>query len=749
MVSKRFREAKKKHTESINIEQNDSFASFSLSLSEDDHSMQPCSPSQEENSKYNAAKRKRFFYSNHLRLRKKTFFCLIIVLATLYKTTYEYLLKEATRGAIRGKLVSKRTKAEKIQLSIVILTYQKHDLLKKLLPTVINQKGINFEIVIVDNGCVPDTKQVIDEAFSKDLTARSIPHKYLPLCDNPGYAIGNNKGVEITSKQAEWLILLNDDIVLQGEHFFKDMIDLGEMKPKAGGVVCKLLTAGGEEVIEAGSIVWKDGTATGIGRGTTHVGASDLSYAKPVDYGSGACLMMRKKTFVEYDGFDYKHFPNYFEDTDIQLHIQHDLGLEVWLQPRSIALHEEHGSFSSSKATELMKNAALVFEEMWRTPLQHKHLPNPYNLPEHEKKIAFMKASDLRARDINKANILWLEQSAPNKANGSGFGRAFDNLSVVAELGHRVTVVLMETLSASWCNKRCRDEITGLGVELHDGNWEKYVEDYIDFFDIVVVSRPSVFQQTYEKWQKFYKKHSFRLIYDCEALWYKRDKMLLSLIKDEGIEFPGGLKEFGITPKSDSESVDLTINHAEQMELSMLSMADTVLAVSQNEAQIVSEVTSNPQSYTVGHIMNIQESSVTEKTFQQRDGILFLGSFMDSMYYNGDAIWYFLTKIYHLVARDAGYPIPLTIAGKQIPSKLRDLVKEDSLLAENVIFRESVVDIHELYNNARIFIAPHMYGAGIQYKVRSIYSLLLLLSLGSFSLPHCIYGLTYHLYLIH
>ena len=659
-----------------------------------------------------------------LLLSKKYLIYLIILLCTCYAA--RFLSQQRTKQFLKENFINKlkRTKRDKIELSIVILTYQKYVLLEKLLPTVINQKGTNFEIVIVDNGCVPDTKRVISEAFSKDSTSRSIPHKYLPLCDNPGYAVGNNKGVEVTSKQSEWLILLNDDITLQGEHFLKNMIDLGEMKPKAGGVVCKLLTAGGEEVIEAGSIIWKDGSATGIGRGRTHIGASDLSYAKPVDYGSGACLMMRKDTFIKYDGFDYKNFPNYFEDTDIQLHIQHDLGLEVWFQPRSIAFHAEHGSFSASKATELMNTAKVKFEKLWRTPLQHKHLPNPHHLSEHEKALAFMKASDLRARDINKANILWFEQSAPNKANGSGFGRAFDNLSMVAELGHRITVVLMESLSASSCNARCRDEITGLGVELRDGDWVKYVDENIDFFDIVVISRPSTFQGTYEKWQNYYKKHSFRLIYDCEALWYKRDKMLLSLIRDEGIKFPGGIKMLGITKNSSTDDLNLSIYDAERVELGMLEMADTVLAVSQSESLTVSEVTSNPESYTVGHIMDIDESKITKKSYRERDGILFLGSYSNQMYYNGDAIWYFLTSIYPLVVRDAGYPIPLTIAGKGIPSELRDIVEEDPMLSKSVIFRESVPDLHDLYDSARMLIAPHMYGAGIQYKVSPFFYVL-------------------------
>ena len=64
-----------------------------------------------------------------------------------------------------------------------------------------------------------------------------------------------------------------------------------------------------------------------------------------------------------------------------------------------------------------------------------------------------------------------------NKANGSGCGQAFDNLSMVADLGHRITFVTMSKLTAVWCNRDCKEEITGLGVELYDSrHWKDYVE---------------------------------------------------------------------------------------------------------------------------------------------------------------------------------------------------------------------------------------------------------------------------------
>jgi hypothetical protein len=90
------------------------------------------------------------------------------------------------------------------------------------------------------------------------------------------------------------------------------------------------------------------------------------------------------------------------------------------------------------------------------------------------------------------------------------------------------------------------------------------------------------------------------------------------------------------------------------------------------------------------------------------------------MYYNGDAIWYFLDKIYPLVLQDqqATEPIQLTIAGRDIPLELIRFVTRNATLARHVTFLESPESIDDLMEDNRLFIAPHQYGSGIQYKVR-------------------------------
>eukprot|EP00550_Attheya_septentrionalis_P009137 CAMPEP_0198285732 /NCGR_PEP_ID=MMETSP1449-20131203/4967_1 /TAXON_ID=420275 /ORGANISM="Attheya septentrionalis, Strain CCMP2084" /LENGTH=684 /DNA_ID=CAMNT_0043983265 /DNA_START=220 /DNA_END=2271 /DNA_ORIENTATION=+ len=598
-----------------------------------------------------------------------------------------------------GTLIFRHTLDDKnIDISIVVLTYKNFEALAELLPSIDKQRPGNFEIIIVDNGCLLETQQVIERA--------SVPYKYLPLCDNPGYAVGNNAGVALAASSSRWVLFLNDDVVLSDEDFIQNMVHLGDAQNNAVAVGCKLLTAAGDEIIEAGSIIWSNGGATGFGRGRRDIEAPDLSYPKPVDYVSGACLMIDKLVFTNRGGFD-KNFPNYYEDTDLQMYIQHELGKEVWLQPLAVARHDEHGSFGQKDSVTLMQKASKTFITKWQAIILEHHIHAPFTLTKYEQDVEHLRASDVRARNPTKANILYLDTLIPNKTKGSGYGRAFDNIAMIATLGHRVTVVSQVPATSEWCNAICRSEIVSLGVELVTSSWESLVDSRIGFYDIVIVSRPTTFEATYAKLCDFMTKSTFVLVYDCEALWYRRDEKLFTIEKEGTIHFPSS-REFT------TSTMDLLVMGQRNVEVSLLSMADEIVPVSEAEAKIISKIYPQSRVTVVGHVMGLDR--ITKSTFHERSGILFLASFGGDMYYNGDAIWYFITAIYPLVLKESPSPINLTIAGREIPDLLRTYVQKTDFY-QFVTFIESPIITDNLFDQARIFIAPHLYGAGIQYKV--------------------------------
>jgi len=614
-------------------------------------------------------------------------------------------------------------------LSVVILTYKNSQLLDDLLQSIAKQKtDFPVEIIIADNGCFTETQNIV-KAFFLDLSVKHnfiLNYQYVPVCNNPGYAKGNNLAVENSvDEKSKWLLFLNDDVTLQGTDFLQHMIDLGVKQPNAGAVGCKVLSADGSTIVETASIVWKDGSCYGYGRGRKDINATDLSYPRPVDYVSGACLMIQHKSFSQYGGFNDAQFPNYYEDTDLQMHIQHDLGKEVWLQPLAIVHHNEHGTFGTKESQHLMQKASKVFKSKWRSALM-RHLPPPFNLGSDQKiKTHMLQASDIRARKDGLSRIVYIDGELPNPKQGGGYGRAYDNVKMIAELGHMITVVTLLPNTDKWCNQICRLDLSQSGIELvNPGSaalMEEFLQSRVGLYDIVLVSRPSTFAWINEELARLYEKAPFAILYDSEALWFRRDEIYHDSVINEGIKYPSAEYLLG---SSENEMLwKLLLGFQRKTELTLLSMADVVVTVAESESKLARQLAKpDPlQTLSIGHTME-QNNALIGPGFNDRKGILFVGAFHDGMYYNGDAIWYFVEKIYPIVLKSSSEPIHLTIAGRKIPQQLRDIVGNHTGITKHVTFLESPDDLSILYNNALVSLAPHLYGAGIQFKISEAFS---------------------------
>ncbi len=598
---------------------------------------------------------------------------------------------------------------EKILVSLVITTLQRGDQFSALLSSIANQKQDYFEIIISDHGCFSETEKIIDDHFPISKSKRRI--KYMKQCNEIGYkSATQNKAVQLAAESSRWILFLTDYVSIQGSMFIEDLLKLGESKQNAAAVGCKILSNSGEKIIEAGRIIWRDGSTDPFGHNRNDVNAHEFNFPRPIDHVSGTCLMVDKRALLQYGQLeDLDDYSINYQDIDLQMYIQHTLGKEIWYQPRAEIFQTEMSSLRLEESKPSDETSHKKFEEKWRQQLS-KHYRNPENVNGFGKEVALTKASDLNTRTPGKATILYFDQEIPDKSRGSGFGRAFDNVSMLANMGHKVTVLSLNDDDNhggpyNWCSKKCRDELVELGIELVTNSRDAFLEKRFGFYDIVIISRPPVFKSSYQIWRHFYRMRPFAVVYDCEALWYRREEIYANLYK-QGIKFPTGIN---------TDNLEATIKSRKKTELAMLSMADFAIPVSEVEKDIVIKNTKNINVETIGAIMTVKNH--TRPTFHEREGILYLASFHGSLYYNGDAIWHFLESIYPLVLQEAAKPIPLTIAGRSIPTEIREFVRRKKL-QKFVTFRESPHNIMSLYSNSRLFIAPHLYGAGLQYKVR-------------------------------
>ena len=498
--------------------------------------------------------------------------------------------------------------------------------------------------------------------------------------------------------------------------------------------------------------------------------------------------MINSTIFQDYGGFDSTTFPNYYEDTDLQMHLQHDLHQYVWYEPNAVVYHAEHGSFGQKDSMKMMQKASKKFYKKWKWALNTYHDVNPRSAINRGQRrnnnmngddsifVRTLRASDLRVRGASQsapanhpttttANtsstvvemqqlrhpnggripILYIDSNLPNPMQGAGFGRAYDNLRIMSQdLGYMVTATNIFPNKKTWCNEQCVEMIQSNGIEVVEtGNANRlhdFMESRLGYYGVVIVSRPDTCAAVKHVLKQMYirSKGGFSILYDSEALYYRRDQMMMELTESNVASFPGA--------PALADNIDLwkvVINAQRDRELLLTNMADVIVSVSEKEIDILKShfrgdddggVDTNstalsetkmmdrtvPPIYAIGHMMDVRDN-VEENTtsFRDRNGILFLASFQGGMYYNGDAIWYFLRKIYkHIVAVDP--TITLTIAGRKIPRGLYNYVKNHQSISHLVTFKESPQEVDGLYNNARVVIAPHLYGAGIQFKVSGI-----------------------------
>ena len=92
---------------------------------------------------------------------------------------------------------------------------------------------------------------------------------------------------------------------------------------------------------------------------------------REVDYGSAACLVVRRAAFEELGGFDEAYAPAYYEDADLCLRLA-ERGLRTVFEPRSRVTHLQYGSGSVDAAVQHVRRNRRVFLERWGDRLSHR-----------------------------------------------------------------------------------------------------------------------------------------------------------------------------------------------------------------------------------------------------------------------------------------------------------------------------------------------------------------------------------------
>lgn len=105
-----------------------------------------------------------------------------------------------------------------ILISVIITTYNRSDLLKRAIESILLQSYENIEIIVVDDNSTDDTKSVLVEYDSYI----PVPFSYLINSNNQGPSVNRKKGLEMA--HGDLVIFMDDDDFYCNINAFKSAI---------------------------------------------------------------------------------------------------------------------------------------------------------------------------------------------------------------------------------------------------------------------------------------------------------------------------------------------------------------------------------------------------------------------------------------------------------------------------------------------------------------------------------------------
>ncbi len=218
-----------------------------------------------------------------------------------------------------------------VGIAVVIPTWDGAGLLPPCIRSLAAQTYPDVTVVVVDNGSVDNTSQVLD-----DLAAQiaPVPLRVIRNATNLGFAGGVNTGIRFALDAGfELIALFNNDAVADPDWLANLAGELTD-RPRVGMVTCLFLLGDGALIDSTGDFYCNWGFAFPRDRGIPRAQAPSSG---PVFGASGGATLYRAELFRRVGLFDEDFFA-YYEDVDLSFRAQLS-GWEVRYCRDAVAFH--------------------------------------------------------------------------------------------------------------------------------------------------------------------------------------------------------------------------------------------------------------------------------------------------------------------------------------------------------------------------------------------------------------------------
>ena len=543
-------------------------------------------------------------------------------------------------------------------VTIVIPVHNKFSLTYHCLASLIlayNQA--TYEVIVVDDCSTDKTIQLPDLVKN----VRVITNEY-----NLGFLRNCNKAVK--EALGTYVVMLNNDTEVTSG-WLDEMIDTFKRFEGVGMVGSKLIYPDGK-LQEAGGIVWGNGQPWNLGnQGNSQ--APEWNYARQVDYLSGASLMVPRNVWEEVGGFSDEFAPAYYEDTDLAFKIR-DQGYKTVYAPYSVVVHFEGMSNGRDESQGIKKNQLInapKFRAKWVDSYMANGQPSFDNVPFHKDRgVAY--------------RVLMIDHAMPRPDHDAGSYAAVQEIRMLQANGFKVSFVSENMAHMG----KYTDALQKMGVECFYAPFQSSVSQVLESrgneFDVVYITRYDVAERHLSAVKQF---TSAKVLFNNADLHFLRELRAALAAKQQDLSGPLATRD---------------------RELALMRQVDGILAYNPTEHAVI--MSHNLQADNLHICPWVLDGRGHKTPYEARSGIAFLGGYRHIP--NVEAVEFFVEKVMPLLRKRLP-GVAFHVYGSSIPDSF------DKYASDDVILEGFVESLDDVFESARVMIAPLLSGAGIKGKV--------------------------------
>jgi len=235
------------------------------------------------------------------------------------------------------------------RVAVIIVSYNGLPIVQKCLPSVIQTKWDNLQIIFVDNHSIDRSVQWVKENFPE-----------IHVIQHPGnwlFSRANNEAIRET--EADYVVLLNNDVAVSDD-WLECLVEYAEQFPLMGALQPKILQFHQKDHFEyagaCGGFLDRLGYPFARGRIFHHTEIDSGQYDMPmcIDWASGAAILLRSSALEEVGLLD-EYFQLHMEEIDLCWRLRR-AGYDIGVVPKSKVYHIGGATLSRKSSRKLYYN---------------------------------------------------------------------------------------------------------------------------------------------------------------------------------------------------------------------------------------------------------------------------------------------------------------------------------------------------------------------------------------------------------